>query len=160
MSSNRRARFLSMFIWTRSSWRNPFFPEPPPPTPPPPTPPPAPNHAPLSSTDPESSSRAGFSGDLVTILPSLPPPCLQILVSGSERAVRAACDRAVSTVACVPAAFSSRCRTFISVWINCRIFVGRVHPATREMEELTVRMRGLLRVVGRRGRNGNPAGGT
>lgn len=140
MSSNRRARFRSMFIWTRSSWRNPFFPDPPPPTLLPPTlPPPAPDHAPLPSTDPESSASACFSGDLVNMLPSTPPPCLQMFVSGSERVVRSACNRAESTVACVPAALSNRCRTFFSVWINCCIFRWSGASGNASEDELKVR---------------------
>lgn len=104
ISSNRRARFRSMFIWTRSSWRSAFFPE----SPPPALPPPAPSHTPFPSTDSESSASASLSGKL-TIVPLL-PPCLQMLFSGGEPV-------------CVPAAWISRCRTSISVLISCCVYV-------------------------------------
>ncbi len=112
MSSNKRARFRSMFICTRSSWRSPFFSEQtPPPLPPPPLPPPLPlpvsNHTPVPSTDPGKSAILGPSCNAtVPMLPS--PPCPQTLVP-------------VADVAGVLAAavLMSRRRTLISVRINC-----------------------------------------
>lgn len=140
MSSNRRARFRSMFIWTRSSWRSPSLPEPPPPT----LPLPAPTHAPIPSTDPESSASASFSGDLVIALPPLPPPCRQMLASGNGHVVLCPCGRAASIGAvCVPEALS-RCRAFISVRINCCVLFGRVDPGLYEVDEFQVRIHGLV----------------
>lgn len=126
MSSKRRARFRSMFIWTRSLWRSSLLAGPP--SSPPPWGPPNPSRLAVPSTDPESSNVACLACNLE--IPTLPLACLLTLACCSCCGCVGCCccccccswwwwwwfAMEVSPIGC----FIIRRLTFVSVWINCK----------------------------------------